>query len=176
MKKQGRLKMDLKRSGKPARNGLLWLVSGKRLKNKAFSMRRLALSGPATMLGSKRVCGGVRNGMITSIAPHKSRHPHETIVNEFESPEKPTLTSILLTGYLAMMKRILFLMLTAFVISLPVTGIWSLSFSGNSDWNEPAQNLSGPQPPRTAYLDSMNHYLQSLRFLIDGHESFGPFT
>ena len=75
-----------------------------------------------------------------------------------------------------MIKRILFVTLTTFVISLPVTGILSLSFDSDNRWQEPARDLQGQPAPKAAYLDGMNHYLRSLRFLIDDHQSFGPFT
>ena len=102
-----------------------------------------------------------------------TRHD-KTTVNPISSPHSLPLR--LLLSNLAMMKRILFVALTAFVITLPITGIWSLSLQSQHPWGETRPKASAEQPPKTAELDSVNQYFRSLRYLIEDHESFGPFT
>ncbi|MDX1694378.1 MAG: hypothetical protein R3208_11495 [Ketobacteraceae bacterium] len=75
-----------------------------------------------------------------------------------------------------MIKRILFFTITLFVITLPVTGIWSLSLSSARDWPVESQAVPGGTASGLAQATGINHYFRSLQFLINGHESFGPFT
>ena len=100
--------------------------------------------------------------------------PRKTTVNPINHSNP--LSIRLLMGNLAMLKRILFLALTAFVITLPITGIWSLSWQTQHSWNEDAPQTALEPEPETAALSGVNQYLRSLRYLINDHESFGPFT
>lgn len=102
--------------------------------------------------------------------------PRETLVNGFKSGASTRLMLKLLRGFLVMMKRILFLTLTAFVITLPITGIWSLSLHSNAALEQQHGDFRDNQAPKAAYLERVNNYFESLRSLIDDQESFGPFT
>lgn len=106
---------------------------------------------------------------------HKS-YSRKTSVNGDASAKQPTLTATLLMGYLVMMKRILFFTLTAFVVSLPITGIWSLSLNQAAEWEQRQPSVANNEAQRSVYVNSMNQYIRSLRYLIGDNESFGPFT
>lgn len=78
-----------------------------------------------------------------------------------------------------MSKRILFFALTAFAVSMPITVLWLHSINTQDAWESTDvsnNRLTQHYTSNTEYLNGVGNYFKSLKFLLDDHGSFGPYT